>query len=256
MNAIHAVLFDIDGVLLTGGRAVPGAAETLGILDDRGIPYRCISNTTRKSRDSIAAMLHAAGLFVPANAIITPAVAAASLLAQRGLLRCYLLTTADLHSDFAGAGIVYAEASADAVVIGDAGDNFTYASLNLAFRAVLNGAPCIALEKDRYWMDADGMSLSAGPFVKAIEYATGREAELVGKPSAAFFARALADLGAAASETVMIGDDIRSDIGGARQSGMQAFLVQTGKYRSADVQQAAIQPDRIIPSVAGLSAYL
>ena len=87
------------------------------------------------------------------------------------------------------------QSSADAVIIGDLGEAFGYDVLNHAFRQVMNGAELIALQKNRYWMRADGLSLDVGPFVAAIEFATGTEAYVVGKPARAFFEQVLAGLG-------------------------------------------------------------
>lgn len=256
MTPIRGLLLDIDGVLQVGGKPVPGSSRTLDTLHARKIPFRCLSNTTRKCRAAIAATLRDMGLFVPESHIVTPAVAAASLLAERGQKRCLLLTTGDAARDFKAEGIIDTHDNPDAVVIGDAGDAFTYASMNRAFRAVLDGAAFIALEKDRYWMDSDGLSLSAGPFVRGIEYAAGREAELVGKPSPAFFARALETLGTAPEETLMVGDDVVTDIGGAQRAGMRGFLVRTGKFREDQAIAAVPAPDRIIESIAALPDFL
>ena len=80
------------------------------------------------------------------------------------------------------------------------------------------GAELIALEKDRYWMDRDGLSLSAGPFVSALEFATGKHAVVMGKPSRSFFELALMDMDLRPEEVAMIGDDIFTDIAGAQQA--------------------------------------
>jgi HAD superfamily hydrolase (TIGR01458 family) len=256
MTPIRGILLDIDGVLHVGGNPVRGASGTLDTLHIRRIPFRCLSNTTRKCRAAIAATLRDMGLSVPERHIVTPAAAAAALLAERGQKRCLLLTTGDVFRDFLAEGIIDTRDNPDAVVIGDAGDAFTYASMNRAFRTVLDGAAFIALEKDRYWMDSDGLSLSAGPFVRGIEYATGCQAELVGKPSPAFFARALDTLGTAPEETLMVGDDVVTDIGGAHRAGMRAFLVRTGKFREDQAVTAVPAPDRIIESIAALPDFL
>jgi len=123
-------------------------------------------------------------------------------------------------------------------------------------RLLLDGALLIALEKDRVWMAEDGLSLSAGPFVAALEYATGREAHLVGKPSPDFFGLALQALGIPAGEVAMVGDDIRTDIGGARRAGMAGILVRTGKYRDDTARASGITPDAVIGSVADLPGLL
>jgi HAD superfamily hydrolase (TIGR01458 family) len=149
-----------------------------------------------------------------------------------------------------------ASTTADFVIIGDAGDNFTYDRLNTAFRYLMNGADLIALERDRYWMAPGGLCLSAGPFVQALEFATGKKATIMGKPSRTFFELAISDMGLRADQVAMIGDDIITDIGGSRETGMQGILVRTGKYRKESVDAAVIKPGYIIDSIAQLHEIL
>ena len=145
---------------------------------------------------------------------------------------------------------------ADAVIIGDLGSAFGYDVLNHAFRQVMDGAELIALQKNRYWMRADGLSLDVGPFVAAIEFAVGRDAYVVGKPAKGFFEQVLASVGVDASAAAMIGDDIESDIGGALRAGLDAILVRTGKYREDRLRESGIQPTRIVDSIADVPALL
>jgi ribonucleotide monophosphatase NagD (HAD superfamily) len=105
-------------------------------------------------------------------------------------------------------------------------------------------------------MTPDGLSLSAGPFVQALEFATGKAATIVGKPSKTFFDLALRDMGLRVDQAAMIGDDILTDIGGARTIGMQGILVRTGKYRKDAVDNAVIKPECIIDSIAQLRDIL
>ena len=135
------------------------------------------------------------------------------------------------------------------MIIGDAGDKITYESLNSVFRDIVDGAGLIALEKDRYWMAPDGLSLSAGPFVAALEYATGKTATVVGKPSEAFFDLAREDMGLHRDQVAMIGDDILTDIGGTQKSRLRGILVRTGKFREDAVTGSAVRPDSIIDSL-------
>lgn len=256
MNETDAVLLDIEGVLSVGGLPVEGAREAVDYLRDAGMPFRCISNTTRRSRKAIVERLGTAGFAIPEAHIFTPAVAASALLAGRSLTRCMLLVWDDVLRDFEAAGISPAHQEADAVVVGDAGDNFTYKAMNRAFRQLIEGAAFLALEKDRYWLDGDTLSLSAGPFVKGLEYATGREAELVGKPSRSFFEAALASIGVPPGRTLMVGDDILTDVGGAQRAGLKAALVKTGKYREDLVRSSGISPEIVIDSIALLPSIL
>ena len=117
----------------------------------------------------------------------------------------------------------------------------------------MNGAELIALEKDRYWMAPDGLSLSAGPFVTALEFATGKRATIIGKPSQAFFDRALDEIGLRAGQVAMIGDDIITDVAGAHRAGMKSILVKTGKYLKDTENNSVIKPTYSIDSLAHLS---
>jgi HAD superfamily hydrolase (TIGR01458 family) len=253
MADIRGVLLDIDGVLYVGGEAVEGGRETVAWLRDNDIPFRCVSNTTSRSRTSIAEKLQGYGYDIDDKLIFNPPLAAIHHIAGK---KTFLLTRGDVREDFEAAGIPLVEDGAEAVVIGDAGDGFSYAAMNRAFRMVLDGAAIVALEKDRYWMGEDGLMLSAGPFVAALEYATERSATVVGKPSPAFFSLALADMGVPPEQALMVGDDIRTDIGGAQAIGMKTALVMTGKFRKDTLDSSPYRPDHLIASVADLIAVL
>jgi HAD superfamily hydrolase (TIGR01458 family) len=253
---VTALLIDIDGVLYVGDHPVNGAEQALRALDEEGIPYRFVSNTTRRSRASIAGRLRDLGYSITDDLIVTAPVAAAARLTEQGKTRCFLLTTPEVREEFEQAGLVVADHDVDAVVVGDAGDDFTYGRMNEAFRLLMDGADLVALEKDRYWMGADGLMLSAGPFVAALEYAAGRQADVIGKPSREFFIRALGRMGAVPGDAAMVGDDIRTDIGGAQACGMKGIIVRTGKYREEAVRQSGITPDFTIDSLADLPDLL
>lgn len=235
---------------------IEGAKETVAMLEERGYRYRFVSNTTSKSRKSLAKFLGDMGFDIPIDRIFTPVIAAAERIGSERENRCFLLTKPDVRRDFEEAGIPLAEEDVDYVVVGDAEDDFTYDRLKRAFRLVMEGARIIALEKDRYWMGADGLCLSAGPFVAALEYATGAVAEVVGKPSRDFFEMALAGMGASAKETAMIGDDINTDVGGAQNAEMMGILVRTGKYREDLVEYSNVIPDLILESISELREHL
>lgn len=249
---IQGILLDIDGVLYTGNTPIPGAIESIRFLRENMIPFRCLSNTTRKSRAAISQKLSHYGLDIPEKLIFTPASALVALLKEDAIRKCFFLTSGDVQNDLLVDGIVHCDSNAEAVVVGDAGDNFNYSSLNTAFRLLTDGARLYALEKDRYWMDNGGLTLSAGPFVTGLEYASGTQAHLVGKPSPAFFKTALDSMNVDASHAFMVGDDIFSDIDGSQKAGMRGVLVKTGKYNNERVIASGITPNHIIDSIQEL----
>jgi HAD superfamily hydrolase (TIGR01458 family) len=256
MKDVRGFLIDLDGVLYQGDKAVKGARESIDLLKDRNYTFRFVSNTTRKCRNTIVEQVSSMGFDIPVNYIFTPSLAAVASLKNAGKHQCFLLTTGDVYRDFEQECICDSSTMVDFVIIGDAGDKLTYDSLNTAFRHLMNGADLIALEKDRYWMAPGGLSLSAGPFVQALEFATGKTATIVGKPSKTFFELALRDMGLRADQVAMIGDDILTDIGGARTMGMKGILVRTGKYREDAMVNAAVKPSCVIDSIAQLQDIL
>jgi len=253
---ISGFLIDLDGVLYTGDTPVPGAGETIQYLADNGYPFRCLSNSTRKCRRTIAARLEKMGFAIPESSIFTPPLAAVRYMKDAKKDRAFLLVTGDVDRDFAGACTDDGSVHTDYVVVGDAGERVTYANLNHAFRCLMEGAELIALERDRYWMDKDGLALSAGPVVAALEMAAGAKATVVGKPSQEFFGLALRDMGLSAEEVVMVGDDIATDIGGAQAAGIRGVLVRTGKFRKDVCEKSTIHPAAIINSIRDIGTLL
>ena len=253
MKDPRGFLIDLDGVLYVGDRPVDGAQEAIEYLVRNDFRLRFVSNTTRKCRKTIADRLSSMGFAIPVEAIFTPPLAAVAFMNRAGKRRCRLLTTGDVWKDFEGPCSFDPAPRPDFVILGDAGDRITYESLNSVFSDLLEGAELIALEKDRYWMAPDGLSLSAGPFVAALEYATGKTATVVGKPSGAFFDLALEDMGLRRDQVAMIGDDIMTDIGGAQKAGMRGILVRTGKFREDTVTRSGVRPDCIIDSIARIT---
>jgi phospholysine phosphohistidine inorganic pyrophosphate phosphatase len=96
--------------------------------------------------------------------------------------------------------------------------------------------------------------LDVAPFIKALEHAADCEAVVMGKPAGEFFYAAVRKLGTAPSDTVMIGDDIRGDVGGAQAAGLAGILVRTGKFRPRDLE-GEIEPDAVLDSVADLPQW-
>ncbi|WP_119462808.1 TIGR01458 family HAD-type hydrolase [Rhodospirillaceae bacterium SYSU D60014] len=238
MTGIRGVLLDLDGVLYVGNDLLPGAREALARLRERRLPVQFVTNSTRRPRRAIQAGLSAMGLNLGDDELVTPARAACTWLGERRLSP-HLLIHPDLREDFNGLSSPDAEEPVDrpanrAVVVGDAGEGFTYEALNRAFRLLMEGAPFLALAKNRYFREVDGLSLDAGPFVAALEFAGGVTAEVVGKPAPGFFHAAVTALGCEPAEAVMVGDDVEADVGGAIAAGLQGILVETGKFRVED----------------------
>jgi HAD superfamily hydrolase (TIGR01458 family) len=246
----QAVLIDLAGVLHTGDLALPGAVDALKRLRRSGLPLRFLTNTTRSPSATVIAKLRRMGFDLHPGEVQTAVLATRRLVALRGLKPHYLV-----HPDIAGE-IGPSNPNPDCVVLGDAGAYFSYAALNTVFRLLMQGLPLLAMARNRYFMEEDGLSLDMGAYVAGLEYSTGTQAEIVGKPARPFFETALADLGVAAEDAVLIGDDLADDIGGAQEAGIPGILVRTGKFRPEDERHATIRPDRVVDDFAAAVAAL
>ncbi|MFA9461892.1 TIGR01458 family HAD-type hydrolase [Thiohalorhabdus methylotrophus] len=226
---VRGVLLDLSGVLYQGDRALPGAPRSVESLRQSGLPLRFLTNTTRSTSDALLKKLSGLGFDLPADQLYAAPRVARDYLHRHGLSP-FPVIHPDLRPEFADCP----ERQADAVLVGDAGPGFTYERLNGAFRLLLEGAPLLAMGRNRYFREEDGLSLDQGPFVAALEYAAQTRAVILGKPAPAFFEAALRSLDLPAGEVVMVGDDVESDVRGALDNGLQAVLVRTGKFRAGD----------------------
>jgi HAD superfamily hydrolase (TIGR01458 family) len=227
---VGGLLVDLDGTLYVGEKPVEGAREAIGRLRSSGLALRYVTNTTRKPRRAVREHLQALGFEVDEAEIFTPARAAVGMIGDKS---CFPLVDESLLEDLKG--VAFDENRPDYVLVGDLGEGFTYCRLNAAFRRLTDSAQLLALQKNRYWRAEEGLSLDAGPFVAALEYASGKSATVVGKPERNFFRLALKDMGLESQEV-----------------GLKGILVRTGKYG----QQKEGMPDLVLGSVAGLPEAL
>lgn len=255
---MNAVLFDLDGVLYEGDRPVEGAAEAVAWFQRTGIPHLFLTNTTSRPRSALVQKLAEHGIRIVESDILTPPVAARDWLSVHVSGKVALFVPAATQAEFAGLPILEdsAEDGAAALIIGDLGDGWTFDTMNRAFRLLMNEPTpaLVALGMTRYWRAPGGLQLDVAPFVVALEHATGCRARVLGKPSQDFFEIALRSIGQPAAATIMVGDDIRGDIGAAQDGGIRGVLVQTGKFRAADLTQG-IDPHGILDSVAALPEW-
>lgn len=251
LSRATGLLIDLDGTVYQGNSLIAGADAALAWLRAHGIPFRFVTNTTMRGRASLAQRLQTLGVEVTVSDILNPATVTARFLRQEKA-SAYLLVLDDALPDFDG--VVQDEQHPNYVVVGDMGDRWTFDILNRAFRLVLEkNAVLLALGRSRYWQAADGLRLDAGPFVAALEYATGCTAVVMGKPERAFFEQAVIALGLPAKQVAMIGDDIEGDVAGGQRAGLIGVLVQTGKFRPDDLTRG-IRPDFVLGSLAELGS--
>jgi HAD superfamily hydrolase (TIGR01458 family) len=255
MPAVDGLLLDIDGVLTVSWKPIPGAIQALAWLRREAVPFRLITNTTTHTRRRLAETLGIAGLHVTPDEIMTAVVATAEhLRADHSGVSAYVLSDGDVVEDLEGVSVVDTPEKAEVMVLGGAGDEFSYDVLNRVFRRLMDGAPLIGMHRNLYWRTGSAWELDAGAYITGLEAAAGVSATICGKPAPAYFTAALELLGVPAPRTAMIGDDITNDVLGAQAAGIHGVLVRTGKFTPDDLRHGS--PDIVMDSIADLPSWL
>ncbi len=244
-------------MLHVSGEAIPGAQDAVSRLRDAGHSLRFVTNNSTRPRAQLAEELRDLGFDVPDVELQTTALTAARELAGKRVLA---LVMAGVVPDLDGIELV--GDGADAVLIGGCDETvepnqvFSYMNLARAFAEIQLGADLYCLHKNRWWQTSRGPLLDAGAFVAGLEYATGVEATVLGKPSPAYFAAALDALHAEPALTWLVGDDVESDLRGAQMFGMRTALVRTGKFRPDTLERLDLRPDVVLSSISDFPDWL
>lgn len=253
MNAHHTIkglLLDLDGVLYVEQQLIPGAAQTLEFLRARSLPFRFITNTSTQTPQTLQQKLARLGLQAELDEIFSAVTATVNYLHELGSPSLHLVVQDAVKPAFAG--FPQDSRRPDFVVLADIGEAWSYALLNQVFNLLMDGARLLCLHRNKYWQTADGLHMDIGAFVAGLEYVSGAQALVMGKPSGDFFRQALASLQLPAAEVAIVGDDVEVDVGGGQAAGLAGILVQTGKYREALVRQSGIVPRHTLSSIAAL----
>jgi glycerol 3-phosphatase-2 len=222
-------LLDLDGVVVLGDRAAPGATEALAQLRRAGKHPAFITNNSSRTPRSIVERLHDLGIDVRESEIETSALTTADALGARGVERVYVIGGTGLTEALRDRRIrVVGDATSpvDAVVIGW-DPTVDYAKLRDASTLIQRGADLFATNADASLPTSEGERWpGAGALVAAVETTTGVKAEVMGKPAPAIFRAALSKVGG--DRPLVIGDRVDTDIAGAAALGWDSLLVLTG----------------------------
>ena len=253
--SIKGLLLDITGVLYDsteqGGVPIPGSIKALQKLtESSAIKFRLCTNETQLTTAGLALKLNKLGFTsIKTEMIFSPGPAMKRILYERKL-RPFLVVYPDAIPDYEGVNFE----DPNCVVIGDAADYFTYENMNRAFQVLISkpkeDMSLFSLGFGKYYKHNGTLALDVGPYVKALEFASGIEPEIVGKPSSIFFQTAVEDMQLKPQECVMIGDDIVGDVGGAQKCGLRGVQVRTGKYTKDWENHPSVNPDGFVDDLA------
>jgi len=253
LTGIETVLLDLDGTLYVGSQVVPGAPEAVRWLRDQGLAVRFCTNTDSVTPAALADRLAGRGFEVAPDELVTPVAVAARLLDAAPEARVLAVAAGGIRRLLADRLAGPGEAVTH-VLVADPSYGAAYDDLDAAFRALRGGAELLATQVNRVALRDDGEHLDTGGWVRLLEYATGRTAKVLGKPSPEFFTATLDALGRGPETALVVGDDLEADVGGGRAVGAATVLVRSGKGDRRP--SAGAGPDAVVDSVADLPGLL
>jgi NagD protein len=249
---IHSWLSDMDGVLVHEGYAIPGAADFITALRDKGRPFLILTNNSIFTPRDLRARLAASGLEVPEAAIWTSALATAQFLVdQVPHGSAYVIGEAGLTTALYEVGYTLTDTDPDYVVLGET-RTYSFEAITKAIRLIQGGARFIATNPDATGPSKEGDLPATGAVAALITRATGREPYFVGKPNPMMFRSALNRIDAHSEHTAMVGDRMDTDIVAGIEAGLTTYLVLTGSTRATDVDRFPFRPAHVVDSIADL----
>ena len=252
---VKGLLIDLEGVLYSDNKLIPGSIEAIKEFRKNNLKLRFLTNTTTTPRNLIFNKLQDFGFNIKEEEIFTPIIATKHYLRDNRVKKIALITNVEIIEEFNDYEIT--QKNPEVVIMGDIYKNFKWEILDRIFKLVyLENSALIALHQNKYCMRDGKISLDLGPFVKAIEYSSGKKSILMGKPEKNFFYLAIKDINIEKDNVLMIGDDIVSDIKGAKDFGVRAIQVKTGKYQNSDCDNKIVQPDERIDSIVDIAKIL
>ena len=238
------VILDLDGTVWVGDELTPRAAAAVAAMRAAGLGIAFVTNDGARSPEEYVRKLWGLGVTAAGDEVVSVGSAITHLLCEREPgARVYVIGSPAIfrHVTDAGHTIVNGTHAAEhaEVVVAVAHPDFNYGELTTATRALLGGAQLITGGRDRTYPAADGTSPGTGAVTAALEYASGTTAHLVGKPDPRVFEVALERLGQ--GRTLVIGDHLVADLGGAAAAGLDAAIVLSG-VTTEDQARAATDP--------------
>ncbi|MDN5963387.1 MAG: HAD-IIA family hydrolase [Actinomyces sp.] len=256
MPPITAWLSDMDGVLVSENRALPGAQDFLDALQKQEMPFLVLTNNSIFTNRDLSARLARAGLIVPEERIWTSANATAAFLTQQSPnSTAYVIGEAGLTTALHNAGYIMTDADPEFVVLGET-RNYDFNALTRAIRLIENGAKFIATNPDVTGPSDEGTLPATGSVAAMVKAATGHSPYFVGKPNPVMIRAGLNRLGIHSEDAAMVGDRMDTDVRAGVEAGLRTHLVLSGSTRADQVGNFPFRPFGIHNGIGDLVALV
>lgn len=252
MTTKKTYLIDMDGVLVHGQNAIPGAAEFIQRLTQGGHNYLILTNNSRYTPTDLQHRLQAAGIKTSTSHIYSSALATAAFVhSQKPNGSAYVLGDTGLYQALTDVGYTLTDYNPDYVILGETG-SYQYDKIIRATRFISEGIPFIATNPDPSGPSEHGLIPACGAVAAMIEKATGFTPYFVGKPNPLIMRSALRYLDEHSENSVMVGDRMDTDIKVGLESGLETILVLTGVTTTKMITAFPYRPNHVVNSVADI----
>lgn len=255
VEAHDLVMFDLDGVVYVGGRAIDGVADRIDQVRASGRHVAFVTNNASRTPEQVAAKLVEAGVTAEPADVVTSAQASASLLlSEHGTgARILLLGGEGLDVALRAAGLVPVDEPDGAVAVASGyGPDVRWRDIMRVSSLVRDGLPYVASNADMTIPTPYGLAPGHGVLVATITGFAGVEATVAGKPEKPLMEETVRRVGG--DRPIMVGDRLDTDIEGAHAIGIPSLLVLTGVTWLEELVAATptLRPTYVSPDLAGL----
>lgn len=224
-------LIDLDGTLLNGTEVIDGAVEFIEGLQKDKIEFLIMTNSI-KSPKLVSERLMNVGITVSPEYILNPITAINNYLLSNNITSAYIVGS---PLEIEQVNTPHDTKTPEMIILLDfEKESFGYDTLQEIFELICRGIPVITASRSTFYLGGDRKKLDTGAFVALLESTRQCSVEVFGKPSTSYFLEGVNILKADNRNVTVMGDDISTDIKGALDSGLNAVLVQSGKYRDGD----------------------
>ena len=243
---------DVQGTLISDSDKSPicGSIEFIKMLNEKSIPYMVVTNNTKKASSDFYNYLYSIGFDFEFSKYLDPLMLLESSILKDGVAAYgaeeFLKTLQNM-----GYILDYKNPKTVLVAIKEDFKAEEYAQM---IEFLLNGANLVGMHETSIYAKNSKRYPGVGAILKMLEFATSTSYKVIGKPSEAFYNESLKRLqqqnrDADFAEITMISDDVKGDLGGAKEMGMKTIFVTSGKYKTeleiVPFLKAELKPDKI-----------
>ncbi|MCX4027273.1 HAD-IIA family hydrolase [Endozoicomonas sp. SM1973] len=254
-SKIKGIILDIDGTLVLNNLALPGAVDAIAKLRGAGIILQFVTNTTGRSPEQLSVMLTKLGFDIKSHEIQTSVSACKYYISTHFAGKSGYLAIPEATKQMLPE-VGHTEENPAFVILGDLDYGFNYEVLNRVFNFIRQGAQLIAFHRNPYYFKEGKTWLDSGAFTSALESITQQTAVITGKPSPTLFDSAVNVMGLLKEQVLVVGDDVDSDIQGAKNAELASLLVGTGKFTPEQLSKDNISSNKFISEIKDLLCIL